>query len=40
MPLEIPNSTMNNSPIYSTINSTMVVELADASSLKQLDRKW
>ena len=25
---------MNNSPINSTINSTMVVELADASSLR------
>ena len=25
---------MNNSPINSTINSTTVVELADASSLK------
>ena len=27
---------MNNSPINSTINSTMVVELADATSLKLL----
>ena len=28
---------MNNSPINSTINSTTVVELADASSLRVLD---
>ena len=28
---------MNNSPINSTINSTTVVELADASSLRQFD---
>ena len=27
---------MNNSPINSTINSTTVVELADASSLRYL----
>ena len=27
---------MNNSPINSTINSTTVVELADASSLRRL----
>ena len=27
---------MNNSPINSTINSTMVVELADATSLKKM----
>ena len=39
MLLEIPNilqyndSTMNNSPINSTINSTTVGELADATSL-------
>ena len=29
---------MNNSPINSTINSTTVVELADASSLNYVDR--
>ena len=28
---------MNNSPINSTINSTTVVELADASSLNSFD---
>ena len=28
---------MNNSPIYSTINSTTVGELADATSLRDLD---
>ena len=28
---------MNNSPINSTINSTTVVELADASSLRELE---
>ena len=30
---------MNNSTINSTINSTTVVELADASSLRGLDQK-
>ena len=46
MLLEIPNncntynnSTMNNSPINSTINSTTVVELADASSLSHIELK-
>ena len=29
---------MNNSPINSTINSTTVVELADASSLKPFSK--
>ena len=32
---------MNNSPINSTINSTTVVELADASSLNSaIIKKW
>ena len=31
---------MNNSPINSTINSTTVVELADASSLNQKMHQW
>ena len=39
MPLEIPDNCniiipMNNSPINSTINSTTVGELADATSLR------
>ena len=46
MPFENPKNcnsiildTMNNSPINSTINSTTVIELADASSLKK-DKKY
>ena len=31
---------MNNSPINSTINSTTVVELADASSLKGYSKSY